>query len=328
MHNTKLFVPHDIEPVAVAATAEQRSLAGFAPRDSTLHAANDNRAIPRQLNRLFTSALAIEYEAAKEAGALGFMARAMVQATMPHKRVSGNEFTRTNGAFAMTMLAPSTIGLPYGSIPRLVTGFLTTEAVKTKDRHIVLGSSLSRFMAELDLAPTGGRWGTIPRLRDQMTRLFACSISCTYSAGSAFALENVNIADKATLWWTPQQPDQAALWESTVVLSERFFTEITENPVPMDLRALRALKRSPMALDVYLWLTYRLSYVKGRTAVPWGALQLQFGADYPATNQGRRDFKKAFLRALAKVAVVYAAARLDTTADALILLPSRPHVSR
>ena len=305
-------------------------LDGFAPMapERPLEPANDNQPISRTLDKLFGTALAIELETAKEAGALGFMARAMVQATMPHRRVAGNEFTRTNGAFSLTMLAPSKIGLPYGSIPRLVTGFLTTEAVRTKERHIVLGSSLSRFMAELDLAPTGGRWDTIPRLRDQMTRLFACSISCTYSSGSAFGLENVNIADKATLWWTPRQPDQGTLWESTVVLSERFFSEITENPVPIDLRALRALKRSPMALDVYLWLTYRMSYVRARTAVPWGALQLQFGADYPTSDQGRRDFKKAFLRALGKVAVVYPAARLDTTADSLVLLPSRTHVCK
>lgn len=290
--------------------------------------ANDNSPIPLQLSKLFASAMEIEVEEAKEAGALGFMARAMVQASMPHRRVPGNEFTRTNGAFTMTMLAPSKIGLPYGSIPRLVTGFLTTEAVRTKRREVVLGRSLSKFMAELDLAPTGGRWGSIPRLRNQMTRLFACSISCTYTAEHSFGLEHVNIADKASLWWAPHQPDQAALWESTVVLSERFFNEITENPVPIDLRALKALKQSPMALDVYLWLTYRMSYVKKRTSIPWSALQLQFGSDYPVTAQGRRDFKKAFLRALAKVSVVYPAARLDDTPDCLILMPSRPHVGR
>ncbi len=81
------------------------------------------------------------------------------------------------------------------------------------------------------------------------------------------------------MWWTPRQPEQAALWESTVMLSERFFNEITETPVPIDLRALKALKQSPMALDVYLWLTYRMSYVNKRTRIPWCALQIQFGSD-------------------------------------------------
>ena len=290
--------------------------------------ANDNRPLTRQMENLFSAAMEIELEAARDAGALGFMARALVQATMPHKAVAANEFERTNGAFTMTMVAPSKIGLPYGSIPRLVIGFLTTEAVRTKDRHVVLGGSLSRFMTELGLAPTGGRWGSIPRLKDQMTRLVSCSISCTYTAGSGIGIRNVTIADEANLWWEPRQPDQGSLWESTVVLSEKFFTEITENPVPIDLRALTALKRSPLALDVYLWLTYRMSYLKDRTAIPWGALQLQFGSDYPTTAQGRRNFKKAFLHALAKVRLIYPALRLDETPEALILLPSLSHVRR
>jgi hypothetical protein len=307
------------------AEADRRSAQAIAPIGEP---ANDNRPLSRQLDRLFTAALDIEAQAAQEAGALGFMARALVQATMPHKAVAASEFERTNGAFTMTMVAPSKVGLPYGSIPRLIIGFLTTEAVRTRDRHIVLGSSLSRFMAEIGLAPTGGRWGSIPRLKDQMTRLVSCSISCTYTAGTGIGVRNITIADEANLWWEPRQPDQDTLWESTVILSERFFKEITDNPVPIDLRALTALKRSPMALDVYLWLTYRMSYVKGRTAIPWGALQLQFGADYPATAQGRRNFKKAFLHALAKVRLVYPSLRLDDTAAALVLLPSTPHVMR
>ena len=94
------------------------------------------------------------------------------------------------------------------------------------------------------------------------------------------------------LWWTPRQPDQGTLWESTVVLSERFFSEITENPVLIDLRALRALKRSPMALDVYLWLTYRMSLCAsthggavGRLATPiWGRL-----SDIRSGSQGLQE---------------------------------------
>lgn len=72
------------------------------------------------IDKLITEALAIEEESAKKAGALGFMARAMVQTTLPHKAVKGNEFTRSNGHFTLSMLAPSAIGLPYGNIPRLL----------------------------------------------------------------------------------------------------------------------------------------------------------------------------------------------------------------
>lgn len=56
---------------------------------------------PTNLDRLITDALAIEAQDAKEAGALGYMARALVQATLPHSKPDGNEFERRNGAFTL-----------------------------------------------------------------------------------------------------------------------------------------------------------------------------------------------------------------------------------
>jgi hypothetical protein len=35
-------------------------------------------------------------------------------------------------------------------------------------------------MVELDLVPTGGRWGPITRLRAQTRRLFSCAVSANY----------------------------------------------------------------------------------------------------------------------------------------------------
>ena len=40
--------------------------------------------------------------------------------------------------------------------------------------------------------------------------------------------------------------------------TEKFFQEIIEHPVPLDLNILKSLKRSPLGLDMYLWLTYRM----------------------------------------------------------------------
>ena len=275
------------------------------------------------LDRLISDALAIEAEEAINAGALGFMARALVQATLPHKRVTGNEFTRRNGAFTLNLLAPSAIGLPYGTVPRLLLAWLTTEAVRTKSRDLVLGDSLSSFMRELDLIPTGGRWGSITRLKNQTQRLFSTSVDCFYTSEDRTGMVGYRFADKAMLWWHPKAPNQAALWQSTVSLSEPFFREVTEHPVPIDMRALRALKRSPMALDMYAWLTYRMSYLNKQTEIPWGALAEQFGSDYARL----RDFKSAFLREMRKVLAVYPAARVTEGHRGLLLKPSRPHIA-
>lgn len=272
---------------------------------------------------LIAEAMAMEEEAAQQAGAVGFMARALVQATLPHKRVDGNEFTRRNGSYTLTLMAPSYIGLPYGTIPRLLLSWITTEAVRTRSRELELGESLSGFMRELGIVPTGGRWGSITRLKDQTTRLFASSITAVYINGPGIAIENPRIADKATLWWDPKKPDQAGLWKSTVLLSEPFFKEIIDRPIPIDMRAIRWLKKSPMALDIYNWLTYRMSYLSKSTTIPWGALAMQFGSNYGEL----RNFRAAFIIELNKVVAIYPAARADVVEGGLRLSPSYPHIS-
>ena len=107
----------------------------------------------QSINSLITQALAIEAESAQDAGALGFMARAMTQATLPHRKVDGAYFQRVNGNYTLTLLVPPDIGLPYGSIPRLLLAWLTTEAVQTQSRELELGDSMSAFMRELGLVP-------------------------------------------------------------------------------------------------------------------------------------------------------------------------------
>lgn len=276
------------------------------------------------IERLITEVLAIEAEQAQEAGALGFMARAMIQATLPHRKVDGPVFERRNGAFTLSLMAPPRTGLPYGTVPRLLLSWLTTEAVRTRERELVLGDSMSAFMRELGLVPTGGRWGSIHRLKDQTTRLFTSTISAIYEDGNQTALLNRSIADSAVLWWHPQAPDQAGLWKSTVTLSEPFFREVIAHPVPIDMRALKALKRSPLAIDIYCWLTHRMSYLGKPTEIPWAGLAAQFGAEY-----GRlRDFKAAFLVELRKVLAVYPDARVNDGDTGLLLAPSRPHVRK
>ena len=71
----------------------------------------------KAVDRLISSALAIAEQDALDAGELGFMARAMVQATLPHKKAAGNEFSRKNGNYTLTLLAPSKIDTPAAVKP-------------------------------------------------------------------------------------------------------------------------------------------------------------------------------------------------------------------
>jgi hypothetical protein len=280
--------------------------------------------ITPSVEQIINQALAIEVESAQDAGALGFMARAMVQATLPHKKVVGNEFERRNGNYTLTLLAPSKIGLPYGTVPRLLLAWLTTEAVKTQSRELELGDSLAGFMRELGMSPTGGARGDITRLKDQARRLFSCTVSATFDDAKKHADMGYRLADKSVLWWEAKDPEQAGLWKSTVTLSEAFFSELVAHPIPVDLRALKALKKSPMALDTYCWLTYRASYAKRPSFIPWSVLAFQFGSEY--TRQ--RDFKAAFLAELRKVVTVYGGVQVEATDEGLLVRPSLPHIGK
>ena len=271
-------------------------------------------------------ALEIEMQDARSAGTLGFLARILVQATLPHRRPSHHDFERTNGQLTLHLHAPPSIGLPYGSYPRLVLAWLNTEAVRTRSPHLRLGPTFTSFMRTLGLPPVTGKRGTAARLRDQLHRLFSTSIRCTYgdhARGHAGGL-GYSIAHRHDLWWAPQDPQQGLLRSSTVTLGAEFFQEIVEHAVPVDLRALRVLKQSAMALDLYAWLTYRLSYLRRPTLIPWPALETQLGAHYARP----RDFRRKFLAHLVDVLQLYPGARVEPGEQDLLLRPSPPHVSR
>ncbi len=279
------------------------------------------------LDKLVLEALAMEAEQAKQAGAIGYMARALTIATLPHKETSGCAFERKNGLFSLSILAPPSVGLPFGSIPRLLLSWVTTEAVRTGSPILELGPTLSAFMTELGLARQGGKRGDITRFRNQTVRLFSSAVSLRYSEKSLDAGLGFNVADEYSLWWNPKSPDQLPLWKSTVTLGSKFFREIVERPVPIDLRALKALKRSPMALDIYCWLTHRMFYLQKPVEIPWPLLQLQFGADYADDAHGVRNFKFNFLKHLKNVCVIYPQANVGEGEQGLALKPSPPHVA-
>ncbi|HJW26672.1 MAG TPA: replication protein RepA [Rhodocyclaceae bacterium] len=316
-----------------------------------------SKPIPAWIQEVINTHLAIEAEDAKKAGALGFMARALVIATMPYKDQKNPDgspkidFTRRNGDFKLRIVAGYEGGIPYGVYPRLLMSWVASEAVRKQSPVIELGDSLRGFLREvMDLrSASGGTRGTATRVSEQMKRLFGSLITAQYSGSQekrGFVLKNVLIADELELHdeemaadddnalWTPQAKHEAGTWQSKVKLTNNFFQECITNPVPIDLRAYKALRGSPLAMDIYTWLTYRMSYVQSRTRpITWEALMLQFGSGFGATaatqtsiKQAVWDFKKGFLKALKLVQVVYPEAKFDVTDTGLVLFPSPTHV--
>ena len=266
--------------------------------------------------------LRIDQYSAEDDNAIGFTTRVMAVATLPHTKPKTDTFVRVNGNIQLVLQAPPHIGLPYGVLPRLIMAWVTREVVKTKSRSLFLGSSLSAFLRELDLEDGGGPRGAHTRVTDQVRRLFSTRFSQTEELEGGVHDQFYQLADAQMIWWHTKNASQSGLWPSEVVLSESFFNSIINGPIPLDLRALKALKNSSMALDVYTWLTYRFFYLRKDTLIPWEPLSQQFGADYARL----RDFRDGFKKALAKVLFVYGEADCVCLPEGVRLRPSRPHV--
>ena len=256
----------------------------------------------------------------------------LVQTTLPHSAQPGKQYTRTDGDVTLSITDLGGAGLPYGAYPRLILIWLTSEALRTRNRRLELGRSLSSFMGQLGLQCTGGHWGTIPRFRNQMERLFGAAISTRWrneqSAESHVGGSNLLLAEEFELWWAPQKLPPAPSAPSQVTLSQKFFEQLIEAPVPVDLRAIRVLKRSPLSLDLYAWATRRVSYLKRPMRISWRSFQVSFGAGYADTPQGRSCFRSKAIEALRRVVTVYPQLTIEGNENGLLLRPSGPHIPK
>ena len=134
---------------------------------------------------------------------------------------------------------------------------------------------------------------------------------------------NLTIADSYELW-TPHRTGAKPLGESHVQLSQPFFESIMEAPVPVDMRALKALRGSPLRIDIYTWLVHRLPYLRRRTTIPWPLLAAQFGGDYKELHK----FRAAFTKHLRQVLAVYPEAidAAEPTKAGLIIRRAAPAI--
>ena len=141
-----------------------------------------------------------------------------------------------------------------------------------------LAGRCNEFMRKLGMEDrSGSARGDRTRLQNQMQRLFRCTVSLVYKDAQLNTSVSSLIADRTDFWWSARQPNAPALWESRIELGEKFFNEIIAHPIPLDMNILRAIKRSPLGLDLYMWLTYRTFSLKGPLRLSWRQLYRQFG---------------------------------------------------
>ena len=295
---------------------------------------NPHRDVSPQARHHFTQADQVnQLIGASEADPdLGFMARLMALCSLPRTN-PGNQlqYKRVNGPYTLYMNAVGGCKLPFGNLPRLLLAWISTEAVRTQSRELVLGRSLAEFMRTLGVlsSDSGGASGVRTRLRNQMRRLFNAHVRLVYEDEYGEQFVSSSIADRGEFWWNPGRPNQPSLWESKIELGEKFFQEIIRHPVPIDMNTLKALKRSTLGLDLYLWLVYRTFALRAPQRLTWKQLYRQFGAhpDKASDNNTVQAFRYKVLRELKKIKLAWKDLNYTTAPGVLILLTSTPVIA-
>lgn len=216
--------------------------------------------------------------------------------------------------------------IPYGTVPRLILNYVFTLAVRYKSPVIDLGKSTAELMRRLGLAPTGGKRGNYANFKSQLHWLMDCNIEFDFHAG-----------DKKISYCGKIFSDESIFvshidkFQPTLTLADSFYEILVtqKNAVPIDIRAVSALKGSALALDIYYMLSERLhrATIKPVTLY-WKNLRTQFGSEYADSGSGKRSFKENFLKALKKVKMVYPAAGIELVSGGVRIRKSPPPIPK
>lgn len=262
----------------------------------------------------------------------GYMYSGWCQTALPHRRPTDNTAIWKLETDSMTLLVepgvrvahggePVHVGVPFGAIARLILIYLQSEALRTGSRDVELGGSLRAFLGRLGIS-VGGK--TARLVREQAERISRCRLTFHGARRGGSVLVNQNIVDVAMFVDGGDETGQGSLFVETARLSETFFNQLKQHAVPLDEAAIRHIRNSSMALDVYCWLAYRLHSLTAEKPISWAALAGQFGAGIKL----RKHFKAAFSESLGLALAVYRDARVEVTPTGIVLKPSPPPVKK
>lgn len=262
-----------------------------------------------------------------------FLHAVLCQVGMPRKQGKARVFERNSGTVSMRLEAGTLFRrgkfvdqpLPYGTRPRLVMVHISSEAMRTGSREVHIGDSMREFLIALGIEPSGGPRGGYRMFKKQMEALAASRLTLGVSVRSRDVTINMQPISRFEAWLT-HDGKQRGLWPGVMKLSQEFYDTLTAHAVPLDHRALGALKHSALALDIYTWLAHRLCRIKKPEGVmvSWRNMRDQFGQEY----RDPKNFKRKFRQAMHEVRAVYPDARIENTNGGLTLRNSKPPIAR
>ena len=199
---------------------------------------------------------------AEEESRLSITHAGFAMTSLPHKKIDEPLWRREG--HKTTLIIESgrdsqggLTGVPYGSIARLILLYLQTEATRTNNPEVELGRSMKSWMGRMNLT-TGGK--TYQLVTEQARRISACRLTffTARESGAESRHNGAFVQDAITFTNMVDDDNQPSLWQDKVRLDPGFWQSLREHPVPIREEAIRAIGTRSLAIDIYIWLAYRL----------------------------------------------------------------------
>lgn len=326
LFQTGMDVHRVVATKGVKGAVEAAQLAILEPRPNSLSKALAGR-MGRQIADNASSAIVREFEGTSE---IGYSYSAWCLAGLPHRDQPKDQNWLIETDFARLLVRPGVrlrddnsqeyIGTPFGSYARLLLIDWQTEALERGSREIHMGRSASAVVTRLGINRGGPSNG---KVADQLERLATCTVDFSFGNDKKGVIVNQRLVDAFSYVGEPDpRSKKTARLVERVMLSQAFFDELRRHPVLVDRAALRDMTTSPLAIDIYLWLAYRLHSLQKETPIGWERLWRQFGSKVGALKNFKTQFEGPLHLALSS----YKNAKVRVTDRGLLLEPSPPPI--
>ena len=166
--------------------------------------------------------------------------------------------------------------------------FLATLAIKQRSR-VIRFRSAAQTLDTFSMQQGGTQYR---RLMRAFQRIFGATVlfgtDTQRERAAVIHRTRFNFMSEARIWYAHDSAQDTLPGElqNEIVLSQEFFREIMDHPIPTDMEAAKALSCSPAALDLFIWLSYRCLIAKGRECVPL------FGESGVVNQLGSSDYSR------------------------------------
>ncbi len=241
-------------------------------------------------------------------------------------------FSRTDGAVSLTIgsqpfVMPDktrvTVGVPYGARARLLILWLTTQARATQSRFLEIG----RIEDWLNDAGIAFNPDSVSSAKEQLIRLSFANFTMVMKQDDYEFFTADRLIDKAVFQKDDIVNAKNGKFASVrlplgVELSSKAYERFTgQGVIPVSTEALRKISHNAMAIDIFLYLSYKLPLISlGDTELlSWSRLVNQFG-----NGETKSRFRQNFDPSISQALSAYRGANVDITKEGLVLRYSDP----